>query len=149
MATLVLVDKYFAFDNVSFNLFNTFYNPGGSRLYLASGTIPTQTEIDAAGTSFSKWSSQHLVEFITVNETNQDQRKVVFNPLTATAAVSGTVTWFYATEHYNIADPYLVVGTVTNIGGGGDMEISSTTITAGEDISLSHVVFEFPHTYTY
>lgn len=143
------------------------YRPAGY-LMLMKGTVPT----DFTGlTAYSSRSSDRLCSWVIANgDTNNfspSASSVNSNPNTietgfVAAEFSGTATWFwfftrgwapyvYPTYPSGYSDTIYsqIVGTVTATGGGGDLEIASTTITANQLLRVMNFRIELPSTYTY
>lgn len=56
------------------------------------------------------------------------------NPASVTAAATGTASWFRA---YTSDDTAVFDGRVTATGGGGDLTLTSTSITSGQSVDIS------------
>lgn len=78
------------------------------------------------------------------------------NTIYKAAAASGEATWFrwmvtilpsYTTDPINVA--HQIIGTVSANGGGGDLQMDSTTITAGQSYRISSIQFSLPTTFTF
>jgi hypothetical protein len=57
------------------------------------------------------------------------------NITSSTAAATGTATWFRITDS---ASAWVVDGTVTATGGGGDLTLNSTAISSGQTVSITN-----------
>lgn len=68
--------------------------------------------------------------------------------VTSTGSVSGTATWFMV-HGYTFSTAAKFTGTITGIGGGGDMEIADTNIVDGQSYTTTQFRFAMPQDYTY
>lgn len=80
----------------------------------------------------------------------------IINSIFKNAAASGTATWFrwlVLGMPNNSSDPtsviHQIIGTVSTNGGGGDLQMDSTTITAGQPYRISSIQFYTPTSFTY
>jgi hypothetical protein len=80
----------------------------------------------------------------------------IINTIYQTASGAGTATWFrwlvVSMPLWN-ADPtgvvHQIVGTISTNGGGGDLQMDSTTIAAGQQYRISGIQFYMPTSFTY
>jgi hypothetical protein len=61
--------------------------------------------------------------------------------LTVAAVATGTAGWFRA---YDDNDASVMDGSITGTGGGGDMELDSTSITSGQDVTINSWTVTMP-----
>jgi hypothetical protein len=80
----------------------------------------------------------------------------IINTIYKNAVGSGTATWFrwlVLGMPNNLTDPtsviHQIVGTVSANGGGGDVQMDSTAITAGQPYRISSIQFYTPTSFTY
>lgn len=105
-------------------------------LYVYQGTPMTQSELDAvvyqtditASPRYSDLLVRCAATFSPANA-NSYAAKPTFYPSAATAIQSGTATWALVGEWG--VNPFLVLLSITAIGGGGDLEVQSTSIVSG------------------
>ncbi len=68
----------------------------------------------------------------------------------ATATQTGTASWFWLINFNGSTVLQQLVGTtITAVGGGGDLEITSTSIVSGSSYRVTGLYIEFPRTWTY
>jgi len=106
---------------------------------LPDGTNGTTLGVDAV--NCCNFDARAVNGLLTSTETWQD----------ASADASGTATWYrdiYDASDVGAASTAFLrkQGTITSIGGGGDFELSSTTITATTPISATGATFTVPST---
>lgn len=78
------------------------------------------------------------------NATTADPAVATANAIAATTGVAdGTAGHFVALDR---DDAIIFVGTVTATGGGGDIELSSTSITTGGAVTITSFAFRAPQT---
>lgn len=88
------------------------------------------------GQNFTRWTT-------TINVMSLGVDKV---PAPVTASASGVAAWFAIHSEFGGGG---IVGTVTGIGGGGDLTIADVNIVAGLTYSFSAISFTFPKSVTY
>lgn len=133
-----------------------------SGLRLFKGTIPTASTVQtdtnlsiapAFGADWTFRSTDKLVHFpiITSSSTGPQADGTIKTALSGAAAVaSGEATWFvhylgpYQVGIGNTSVAYALVGTVTGPGGGGDIELLSTTITSGQFYKVYNINIPLP-----
>jgi hypothetical protein len=80
----------------------------------------------------------------------------LINTIYKTAIATGVATWFrwmvtiqpsYTSDPINVA--HQIIGTVSTNGGGGDLQMDTTTITAGQQYRISSIQFFTPTSFTY
>lgn len=103
------------------------------RIYTASRPATPETAI----------SSQTLLCTVTVTGSFTSTGGVLTaaDPASASPAASGTAAWFRLLTSGATA---IIDGTVTATGGGGDMQLGSTTITTGVPVDLGVPSFTVP-----
>jgi len=124
----------------------------GSSFSIMQGIIPTQNELDAAINDFR--SADILVNFDVQSSISYapEIAKVIIRNVTETATASGTATWWYWDAYpagTTIDSGIRLAGTVSAIGGGGELEVSDVSITSGQVYRIGTVSFTFPQYYTY
>lgn len=124
-------------------------------LFLFKGTPVTQDELDTylasaplniTDTAVIRYNDL-LVKFLPQSQqTTQGTILNSFNP--ANAINTGTATWFiygaFASTSYNNRPSYLVGGTVTGAGGGGDIELLSTSFVSGNAYRMPMYELKLP-----
>lgn len=93
-------------------------NPSG-RVIFRTGANATVATIAFSATAFGAAANGEITANAMTDDTN---------------AVGGTVANFIITDRDNVT---VLTGTVTGIGGGGDIELSSTSIGAGDTVSIT------------
>lgn len=101
-------------------------NPNGQLVLQTSGDVEVAT-LNMSATAFGASSSG----VATANSITDD-----------TNATGGTVAKFVLNDRDNNT---VISGTVTATGGGGDIELSSTSIAAGESVSISSMTYTAPN----
>lgn len=129
-------------------------------LYLMRGAVPVSFP-----SQISARQSDILVSYV-VNNTSGGNfltSQVTTNPVIVsteyvTASQSGTATWFWwvctSTVGFANTTPgntlfQQIIGTVGLPGSGNDLEVPSTTITAGEQYRVLNLRLQFPTSWTY
>lgn len=98
-------------------------NPGGRIVFQTTGDVEVAT-CEFGATAFGAAAAG----IITANAITDD-----------TNATGGTTTKFKITDRDNTT---VLTGTVTATSGGGDIELSSTTIGAGDTVSVTSLTYE-------
>lgn len=127
-------------------------------LYLMKGTVPTQTEFDTwYGTGATNITADSgifrytdlLVKYVpSGGNWNNGNLVTTFNP--TVAANTGTATWymfgaFQALSNGVWARPTdLLIGTVSSIGDGGDIELLNTSIVSGTTYRIPQYEMRLP-----
>jgi hypothetical protein len=65
------------------------------------------------------------------------------------AVATGTATWFWIFCAYHSSIVNQFIGNVTELGFGGDLEISSTSIVSGQPYRVNNLRIYFPSSWTY
>ncbi len=127
-------------------------------LYLMKGTMPTQADFDTwYGTGATNVTADSgifrytdlLIKYVpSGGNWNNGNLVTTFNP--TVAANSGTATWymfggFQCSSNGVWARPTdLLIGSVTSIGGGGDIELLNTTIASGTTYRIPQYELRLP-----
>lgn len=119
------------------------YAPGAIRgLFLYKGAMPTAAELDtyiagapaAVSDATVLRPSDLLVKYIP-QTLSTSQGSIISTFISTLATGTGTAAWFafgvYAYNGYATRPTYLVVGSITGAGGGGDIEMLATNIVSG------------------
>lgn len=137
------------------NLTNASYLANGFSLY--KGALPTQTELDAISGSAAITTVAALPRYADLLSIHYVQEaKFVLNNLQVTlnnavAAASGQASWFMLFSVYNGAGSMnqALVGTVSETGGGGDIELLTTSLIAGAMYKIPQIQIAFPSKFTW
>jgi hypothetical protein len=122
-----------------------------SYLKIMKGTIPT----DFTGLTTSSSRSEDVllswernIILSTSSITSTSPTAIITTPY-ANATATGTATWFwvFSAVHSNIMNQFF--GNVTELGFGGDLEISSTSIVSGQPYRVNNLRLYFPASWTY
>lgn len=140
----------------------TSYAPGSlsqaCQITIMKGTVPVST---ASLTSFADRSADILITYdsaadnLSPSATTYFLNPGVFTSVFVSAAASGTATWFWWTARpANGNSPsntlnQQIIGTVGVTGSGSDLEISSTTITAGQLFRIVDLRLQLATSYNY
>lgn len=127
-------------------------------IYIMKGVFPTNI---SSLTTFGSRSSDALCGWFSSNF-SPSSSTYYLNPCTissvfTTATASGTATWFWWHARTTVDGGNLdtgsiaiaLAGTVGATGSGADLEISSTTITAGQQLRLINLRMQSPVTFNY
>jgi hypothetical protein len=132
----------------------------GGMMMLMKGAIPSTPTLGTMGAR----ASDILIKFRhTSGSYDWNTYSVVTtNPISLTsqfvaATASGTVSWFWwvvfqtANSPFDDANPlfHQVIGTVGVAGSGADLEMVSTSMTAGELYRIANLKISFPSIWTY
>jgi hypothetical protein len=134
------------------------YNYVSSGLYFMKGTPPTQAEFDTwYGTGATNVTADSgifratdlLIKYPTAGGNwNNGNLVVTFNP--TVAANTGTATWYMFGGFQNLSNNVwarptdLLIGTVSAIGGGGDIELLNTSIVSGTTYRIPQYEMRLP-----
>jgi hypothetical protein len=129
-------------------------------LFLMKGTMPTQAEFDAGITNglvnitalngIFRYSD--LLVYYQAQTYSPSLGSQVCSFLPVVASATGAATWFMfgsfgardATYTTLASATYLVAGSITSIGGGGDIEMLNTAITSGVTYRVPQYELRFP-----
>ncbi len=133
---------------------NNGFKDSGTRFYIMKGTIPTQGQLNAAGSNFR--SADRLV-FLNAGTVGDTLTTVSGSVITltyheASAIATATATWFYwdgdasqpATQALS-----RVVGTISDLNGNGDLKMTDINIVSGNIYGIGPVTLTLPQSYTY
>ena len=132
---------------------------GRANLYIMQNTIPSDGELTETKKVETRISGDSLIGFINVDRvTNQsgvewssleDDEIAVFKTNSNTrATLSGTAEWFLYAWTSASRTPVYWVGTVTEPGLGGNLQIEDTDIVSGGLYWLDPVVFKLPSSFS-
>lgn len=125
-------------------------------LFVYGGTVPDFATV----TDRAAYASDLLISFVlpattssytTVGYIDGAYRFIAGQCPTATLATgSGTATWFVCCRNNttSLTDKAAAFGTISGPGGGGDLIMSSTSITAGTSCTSTGFYLNFPTTWT-
>ena len=127
-------------------------------LYLMKGTVPTQADFDTwYGTGATQITADSgifryadlLIKYVpSGGNWTSGSLVTTFNP--TVAANTGTATWYMFGAFQNLTNGVwprptdLLIGTVSSIGGGGDIELLNTAIVAGTTYRIPQYELRLP-----
>jgi hypothetical protein len=124
-------------------------------LFVMKGAMPTQSEFDTAVDVNGAKTLSGILRYSDLLVYYQSQSAAVssgsvvcsFTPTAATG--SGTAAWFMfgcwsSNYTWGTVPNYIVAGTITGIGGGGDIEMLNTTIAAGTTYRIPQYEMRLP-----
>lgn len=126
------------------------FGSGSRRFYLMKGTPPTQSEFLEPGANFRETDRLATYSGFPFQKTSPNLVTITQFEILPTA--SGTVTWIYldnSPTSSTITTSSRVALTVTGVGGGGDVEITNPSVTAGQAILVGPITFQLAQEYTY
>lgn len=138
------------------NLMGMGYAPSASKgLYLYKGAMPTNAEIDtyiaaAPLTVPDTGLFRNADRLLSVTPSTQSlaQGSILHSFSPKAASASGIATWFlfgvYAISTYAARPSYFVVGSITEIGGGGDIELPDVNIVSGTTYRIPSYELKLP-----
>lgn len=124
-------------------------------LFVYKGAMPTQTELDsyivAAGNNVVDGGvlrASDLLAKFNIQATSVAQGSILNTFAPALATGTGQASWFvfgvYASNSYTSRPSYLVIGSITAAGGGGDIEMLSLNFVAGTAYRLPPYELKLP-----
>jgi len=116
----------------------------GGKLRYYTGTPPATIEASATGTLVADFDLPNPA-YQSATDSGSEATAAV-NPVATTNAVATGIVTYYRTYTSSGNDPADAVkqGTISGVGGGGDMEITNTSITNGEPLSIGTFTYSQP-----
>ena len=130
---------------------NDGFKDNESSFHIMKGVIPTQNEFNNAGSNFRAadrlWNDDNIDNIVSLGA---NTISISFRELAA--AVTGTATWFFwegrVASVANIPTSR-IIGSVTIIGGGGDLTMADVNFVNGQSYAIGPIVLTIPALYTY
>lgn len=119
-------------------------------LYMYQGAIPTQAQVDAWDTPTASFvdsrSTDRLVYFAGI-AASQAGRNLSVTLAAANAVKTGSATWFMLVSTGIVSGLTVcnvVVGSLTLVGGGGDIEVGSVDYVLGQSYKVPQITLAMP-----
>jgi len=130
------------------------FSSPNSAFYVMKGIQPSQVDVNniVNGTSVQAWrGSDILVEYPIDIDYNADptslEQYIVILSESVAATGAGLASWWVLTQDNtdigNTANA-LIIGNITALGGGGDFEITNTSVTVGQLVQAFSLKFNVP-----
>lgn len=122
------------------------------RIY--QGALPVKSDLNAATSPGGLRTGDILIHFSGVGtfpiHATDPTMVQTGGPWVTAATATGTAAWFMlSSAEVSQSKSEYITGTVSLVGGGGDLEIGSISIVNGNQYVLNPMSFTFPLTYTY